>query len=346
LLATIAGGVATYYHADHLSVRLTTDAGGNKLGEQGLYPFGELWYSANDTSQFVFTNYQRDNESGLDYALARFYSSRLGRFCSVDPVLGNPEDPQSWNRYAYVSNDPANLTDPNGQSFISSLLEFLGLLATAVFAPPALPAEGIALPEELPFFAGFAGFAADHIRDNSGIGTTPQGATLPPLSLAAQNTNIPPGYTACPPTPFIVTGVGPRQAPNNAAGNAPPPRNGQVAINPKNYGLSPAEAHAIYRGEKPGILFHVDWNNAKIIDNGKPRPANPKSGETTVPAGLPVDQNQNLSAGDTIGGVNRSANENRIDVYRYPTQRDAWRATRQINVTVLIPYGSKAKCPR
>ena len=35
LLATIAGATTTYHHSDHLSVRVTTDSSGNKIGEQG-----------------------------------------------------------------------------------------------------------------------------------------------------------------------------------------------------------------------------------------------------------------------------------------------------------------------
>ncbi len=47
--------------------------------------------------------------------LARYYSSSLGRFMAVDPgddtALG---DPQSWNRYAYVRNNPVGASDPTG----------------------------------------------------------------------------------------------------------------------------------------------------------------------------------------------------------------------------------------
>jgi uncharacterized protein RhaS with RHS repeats len=48
--------------------------------------------------------------------LARYYSSSLGRFLAVDP--GNDttlEDPQSWNKYAYVRNNPIGRTDPTGK---------------------------------------------------------------------------------------------------------------------------------------------------------------------------------------------------------------------------------------
>lgn len=83
-------------------------------GTQGHYPFGE-WYATGDTSKFRFTSYERDpapGESGNDYAIARYYINRFGRFNSPDPIEGFPADPQSWNRFAYARNDPVNLTDP------------------------------------------------------------------------------------------------------------------------------------------------------------------------------------------------------------------------------------------
>jgi RHS repeat-associated protein len=59
---------------------------------------------------------ERDAESGLDYFGARYMSSPQGRFTSPDPLLnsGRPWDPQSWNRYSYVLNNPLRLVDPNG----------------------------------------------------------------------------------------------------------------------------------------------------------------------------------------------------------------------------------------
>src|SRR6266850_6300502 len=47
--------------------------------------------------------------------LARYYSSSLGRFITVDPGDDtNPENPQSWNKYAYVRNNPLKTIDPKG----------------------------------------------------------------------------------------------------------------------------------------------------------------------------------------------------------------------------------------
>ena len=64
----------------------------------------------------VLNRKERDNETALDYFSARFYASLQGRFTSADPLIasGRASMPQSWNRYAYVLNNPLNLIDPSG----------------------------------------------------------------------------------------------------------------------------------------------------------------------------------------------------------------------------------------
>lgn len=130
LLAMISGGATTYYHQDHLSVRLTTDGNGNVVTQDGHFPFGEQWYETGPANKWFFTSYDQDSESGLNYALARYYNSRTGTFCSADPLAGSPGDPQSWNRYAYGRNNPIGNVDPSGQSFWGDLgLGFLDAVA-------------------------------------------------------------------------------------------------------------------------------------------------------------------------------------------------------------------------
>jgi RHS repeat-associated protein len=66
------------------------------------------------------TGKERDAESGLDNFLARYFSSAQGRFTSPDEPLNdqNPADPQSWNLYGYVRNNPLINADPSGQDCI------------------------------------------------------------------------------------------------------------------------------------------------------------------------------------------------------------------------------------
>lgn len=45
----------------------------------------------------------------------RHYSPKLGRFLSTDPAGIDPANPQSWNRYAYVRNNPFTYVDPDGE---------------------------------------------------------------------------------------------------------------------------------------------------------------------------------------------------------------------------------------
>lgn len=134
LLATLEAGTAKYHHADHLSVRATTDAAGTKIGEQAHYPFGEAWFSASTTAKQRFTTYERDTESGNDYAIFRYHVNRLGRFNRPDPLAGYIADPQSLNRYGYVLNDPANMVDPNGLDAFSLFENTSPLLNDGSFA--------------------------------------------------------------------------------------------------------------------------------------------------------------------------------------------------------------------
>jgi RHS repeat-associated protein len=114
LVASVASGVLTYYYGDHLSTRVQADGSGTVTRTFGLFPFGETWYETGTPNEWKFTTYERDSESGLDYAKARYDSIQLGRFTSLDLLAGNGGDPQSRNRYTYVTNDPINLSDPTG----------------------------------------------------------------------------------------------------------------------------------------------------------------------------------------------------------------------------------------
>ena len=63
---------------------------------------------------------ERDSETNLDYFGARYMSSAQGRFTSPDEPLEDqyPADPQSWNLYSYVRNNPLSFTDPTGRDCV------------------------------------------------------------------------------------------------------------------------------------------------------------------------------------------------------------------------------------
>ncbi len=180
LLAMFSGGATTYYHQDHLGVRLTTDANGNVASQQGTFPFGESWYQSGAGDKTVFTSYDRDSESGLDYALARYYDSSTGTFCSADPLDGSPGDPQSWNRYPYGRNDPIDVTDPSGKSWWSNLLIDVGIGVAASLLPEIAPAWfGTAASTAASTTGGFVSFAGpSYMAANGDLVVSELGFTL------------------------------------------------------------------------------------------------------------------------------------------------------------------------
>lgn len=80
------------------------------------YPYGQERGSGTPNDRVKFGTYRRDADTGLDYAMNRYYLSNWGRFMSPDPYTNSAElaNPRSWNRYAYVNGDPVNYADSAG----------------------------------------------------------------------------------------------------------------------------------------------------------------------------------------------------------------------------------------
>ena len=68
------------------------------------------------------TGKERDAESGLDWFDTRYFSGAQGRFTSPDQPFNDqrPSDPQSWNLYSYVRNNPLRNVDPSGEDCITA----------------------------------------------------------------------------------------------------------------------------------------------------------------------------------------------------------------------------------
>lgn len=144
VVAPPSDGKVSYLTSDHLgSPRITTDANGAVISRRDFHPFSEEVFTPQrtqglnytpDTVRQKFTSYERDIESDLDFAEARYYNSQHGRFTSPDPYniifekeKGKDDDerseifirfvsnPQQWNMYVYVLNNPLSLTDPDGR---------------------------------------------------------------------------------------------------------------------------------------------------------------------------------------------------------------------------------------
>ena len=66
----------------------------------------------NLAEKHAFSSKERDTETGLSYFGARYYSSELSIWLSVDPMSGKYP---SLSPYVYCADNPVKLVDPNGE---------------------------------------------------------------------------------------------------------------------------------------------------------------------------------------------------------------------------------------
>ncbi len=95
LIATVEGnGNSTstkFIHGDHLGgTNVVTNASGTVVQVLDYYPYGASRINNSTGGADVKRKYdgmERDNSTGLDYALARYYDNTRGQFLSEDPVF-------------------------------------------------------------------------------------------------------------------------------------------------------------------------------------------------------------------------------------------------------------------
>jgi RHS repeat-associated protein len=118
LLAVQYGSAVSWVHQDpFVKSKRVTDASGNVISISELDPWGGTT-NRDSNGAFQpqkFNSYIRDGNAADD-AMFRRYNRWWSRFDQPDPYDGSNDltNPQSFNRYAYVQNDPINLIDPLG----------------------------------------------------------------------------------------------------------------------------------------------------------------------------------------------------------------------------------------
>ena len=110
---------STHVIADDDGMPLSTmsfDAFGDRRDEVSWLKFanGGIAYNSSAKTQHGYTGHEQVDSMGLIHMNGRLYAPGMNRFIQADPMVQDATDPASWNRYAYVFNNPLAHTDPTG----------------------------------------------------------------------------------------------------------------------------------------------------------------------------------------------------------------------------------------
>ncbi|MFX0132700.1 MAG: RHS repeat domain-containing protein [Candidatus Hodarchaeota archaeon] len=124
--ADIDGDNPYYYLHDSIngSVRRLIDREQRVINIYEYDAFGETRKKVEGIdNDYQFHGEVQEEETGLVFLRARYYNSVTGRFLTRDPVIGRLHIPITINPFCFVNNNPINLCDPSGQTFLQEMFD-------------------------------------------------------------------------------------------------------------------------------------------------------------------------------------------------------------------------------
>jgi len=182
----------TYYIPDASgSPVAATDEQGNVKWRAHRMPFGTEVNKdpASSNNHIGFTGHVHDSSTGLTYMGARYYDPIVGRFMGMDPAGVDPEDPRTFNRFAYANNNPYTFIDPDGRNPKRGLTYLKG----NPFGPESAGGIGGSYTgPKGPFQRLFSSGGGRSFAETKGVGSVAksQAAKLPAVKKAV-NSNLP-----------------------------------------------------------------------------------------------------------------------------------------------------------
>ena len=207
--------------SDHLgSTSTTANSDGTWNSDIRYTAFGEIRLKTGVTATGYRYTGQLDMQGsiGLDYYVARFYDPQLARFAQADTIIPAPGNTLSFDRYAYVHNNPISNNDPTGhvckQYVGSTCVAYSNDTWTPPIAPPTSPVRSKFSwpPKELTQTMAFQPefnketYKSTIQTEYNNCGPWAAGADIPGMSETIQNLVI--AYLNPTPNPFILGGKG------------------------------------------------------------------------------------------------------------------------------------------
>ncbi len=171
-----------YLHKDHIgSVCATTDKDGNIIEKFSYDAWGKrrdpnTWLDIDNTNAVTekrgFTGHEHLDLFALVNMNGRIYDPVVARFLSPDPFVQMPDHTQGLNRYTYCLNNPLNLTDPSGYSWMSNAfnIAFTTVFAAAVTVSTAGAGASYGVTMLAGALGGFAGGFTGTLLNGGNIG--------------------------------------------------------------------------------------------------------------------------------------------------------------------------------
>ena len=124
-----------FFHSDHLGSATVMSYGqghasvGQTVADSvtRYLPFGDYRTAPQtELTELGYTGHHENRGLGLTYMNARFYVGYIYRFASADTIVPDPTNPQSYNRYSYVNNNPIGYSDPTGHFSFDQIAALMG----------------------------------------------------------------------------------------------------------------------------------------------------------------------------------------------------------------------------
>jgi RHS repeat-associated protein len=146
-LNSLPATTTSYFHHDQLgSISAITNELGAVTERLAYDPWGKRRFinttpGATDKLDAIvglrtdrgFTEHEHLDEMGVVHMNGRIYDPLIGRFMSADPFIQVPDNLQSYNRYAYVMNNPLTLVDPSGYFSLRKVFRAVVVIAVAYY---------------------------------------------------------------------------------------------------------------------------------------------------------------------------------------------------------------------
>ncbi|MBA3532769.1 MAG: RHS repeat-associated core domain-containing protein [Ardenticatenales bacterium] len=110
---------------DHLGSTSFSIDSANTVSELRYKPWGATRYESGTTPTERRYTGQIQDAADIYFYNARYYDPTLGKFLQADTIVPEPGNPQSFNRYSYVLNNPLRYTDPTGHFTEDAIKEYL-----------------------------------------------------------------------------------------------------------------------------------------------------------------------------------------------------------------------------